>query len=112
MPRTLFIVLLSSVVLIACEGSAAPSLPCADPAPLEGQFDPRAPAYIVVFESGVSARQETDRLAAEYGFTPRFIWEVALQGFSAELTSEVVAAIRCEGSVQYMAHDGVVSIDR
>ena len=116
MTRTLLTPLLSVLAVLACQDSAAPNFgvippPCVDPAPLRGQPDPRAPAYIVVFEDQVESRAETNRLAAEYGFTPRYIYEFALQGFSADLTPEVVAAVRCESTVQSVEHDGFVSIE-
>lgn len=37
--------------------------------------------------------------------------EFALQGFSAYLTPEVVAAVRCAASIQSVTHNGPVSID-
>jgi hypothetical protein len=64
-----------------------------------------------VFKSGVQVREETGRLAAAHGFEPRHVYESALQGFSATLTPEVVASIRCEPSVKYVEHAGVVSIN-
>ena len=116
MPRVLFTSLLSVMSLFACTDAASPNFDivppaCADPAPLRGQPDSRAPGYIVVFKDNVAARPETNRLATAYGFTPRHIYEFALQGFSAELTPAVVAVVRCEASVQSVEHDGFVSID-
>jgi Peptidase inhibitor I9 len=116
MPRICVALVLSVISLIACNNAAAPNFDivppaCVDPAPLRGQLDSRAPGYIVMFKDNVAARPETNRLAAAYGFTPRHIYEFALQGFSAELTPEVVAAVRCEASVQSVEHDGFVSID-
>lgn len=116
MCRLMLSALIGAMSLLACRDAAAPNFaliapPCADPAPLEGQSDARAPGYIVVFEANVEARPETNRLAAVYGFTPRYIYEFALQGFSADLTPDVVAAVRCETTVQSVGHDGFVSID-
>jgi hypothetical protein len=85
--------------------------PCANPSPLLGQFDPRAPGFIVVYRAGVDGQQETDRLARRYGFQPRFVYMHALQGFSAMLEPSVVAGVRCEASVAYVDYDGRVSID-
>ena len=115
MRRFLFAALIAVMWLVACRDAAGPDFavrpPCLFPAPLSGQPDPRAPGYIVVFEDNVDAPSETNRLATRYGFTPRFVYEFALKGFSSDLTPNVVAAIRCEASVQSVAHDGVVSID-
>jgi hypothetical protein len=115
MRHFLFAPLISVISLMACRDAAAPNFDavrpaCFNPAPLSGQPDPRAPGYIVVFEDNVDARRETNRLAALYGFSPRFVYEFALQGFSADLAPKDVAGIRCEASVKYVAHDGFVSI--
>lgn len=93
--------------------SPDPSLmrpPCLAPAPLGGEFDPRAPHFIVVFKDGIESSDETPRLAERYGFTPRYVWSDALEGFSAEHDPELLAAIRCEPSVAYVTYDGVVRI--
>lgn len=84
--------------------------PCAAPAPLEGRKDPRAPGYIVVYRSGTPVRTTTFRLAAQYGFRPRYIYEHALLGFAAELSGLAVAALRCEPVVQRISHDALVTI--
>lgn len=102
--------------VLACQDPLAPDLrvvppPCAEPAPLLGNADPRAPGYIVVFADSVDARQETDRLAAAYGFQATHVYEFALRGFSARLTPEAVASVRCEPTVDSVEHDGVMSID-
>src|SRR5664279_2310918 len=84
--------------------------PCANPARLLGQSDPQAPGYIVVYHDVVNGEQETARLAARYGFAPRFVYTHALPGFSSELAPSVVAAVRCEATVDYVAYDSRVSI--
>ena len=113
--------LLLPVLLVACDSTSAvapvpPTVeivrpPCANPAPLLGQFDPQAPRYIVVYRDGVDAGVETDRLAMKYEFQPNFVYTHALGGFSAELTPPVVADLRCEGTVNYMEFDQRVTID-
>jgi hypothetical protein len=98
-----------AVFTIGCQEATAPQSPtfellqpsCSSPAPVLGQFDPDAPGFIVVFEHGVDAAQETPRLASQYRFTPRFIYTHALQGFSAQFTPSALAAVRCESSVDY-----------
>ena len=90
---------------------AALQPPCADPAPLLGGPDPRATGFIVVFHGTIDAELETARLAAAYGFQPRHVWTTALEGFSADLSREVVAGLRCESSVDFLEHNQVVSID-
>jgi hypothetical protein len=105
-----------SVIVAGCSESAfAPeaivlSPQCEAPAPLQGRFDPRAPQFIVVFDQGIESSEETPRLAERYGFTPRFVYTHALEGFSAVLEPEMVAGIRCEPSVKYVEYDGVAGI--
>ena len=83
---------------------------CARPAQLLGVPDPAAPGYIVVFHAGVDAETETARLAAAYDFQPRHVYTAALEGFSAELTREVVAELRCVSTIDYVEHNQVFAI--
>ena len=112
--------LLCLVFLVACDrppvGPPPPTVeivppPCDSPAPLLGQFDPRASGYIVDLRDGVDAAQETDRLAARYGFAPRHVYTYVLGGFSADLTPAVVAAVRCEASVNNVEFNQLFTVD-
>jgi hypothetical protein len=84
--------------------------PCAQPAQLLGAPDPAAPAYIVVFHGSVDATAETARLATTYSFQPRGVYTAALEAFSAELTREVVAELRCISTVDYIVHDQAITL--
>ena len=84
--------------------------PCGHPAPLLGTPDPRAPGFIVVFHASIDAQRETARLAAAYGFQPRYVWTAALEGFSADLSREVVAELRCVSTVDFIEHDQIYSL--
>lgn len=113
--RVVCLVMFVGVVAGCGESALAPdpnvmAPPCVAPAPLGGEFDPRAPHFIVVYKDGIESSDETPRLAERYGFTPRFVYTYALEGFSAALEPEVLAAIRCEPSVQYVEYDGFVTI--
>lgn len=44
------------------------------------------------------AELETARLSAAHGFQPRHVGTAALEGFSGELTPQVVATLRCVSS--------------
>jgi len=107
-----------AVLTAGCqEGITSPDAPfallqssCLSPAPVLGQFDPRAPGFIVVFDSGVDASAEALRLGGLYGFTPHHVFTHALQGFSAELTPATLAAIRCETSVNYASFNARVAL--
>jgi hypothetical protein len=90
--------------------SLGPQVSCARPAPLQGQRDPRAPGYIVVFRDGTPARQTAAALGEKYGFKPSQVYEHALSGFAAVLTDAALAGIRCEAAVQYVEHDGVATV--
>ena len=82
------------------------SPPCDSPAPLAGIWNADAPRYIVVFQDTIDVRTEVDRLAARYGFQPRHVYEHVLGGFSAALTPQALANVRCEPSVSYVRHVG------
>ena len=85
---------------------------CADPAPLTGAFDARAPGYIVVLNDGSAVDATTDRLAASYHFTTRFRYYSALHGFATlDATPEAIAALRCDAAVRSVEHNGNVRAD-
>lgn len=85
--------------------------PCEQPAPLLGTPDLRAPGFMVVFHGTVNAESEVARLAAAYGFQPRMVWTAALEGFSADLSRELVAELRCVSTVDFIEHNGVYTLD-
>jgi hypothetical protein len=94
----------------ACATGLSPiSPPCPDPAPLLGE-PTEAPGYIVVYRDGTDASAVTAELAAKYEFTPRHVYEHALQGFTAELSGTVVAALRCEAVVKHVEYDRTFTV--
>ncbi len=104
------------VVVAAC--SKEPTSPiasrvvapaCTNPAPLVGQFNPRAPLLLVIFRDGVAADAEISDLTAKFAFTPVLRWPF---GFAALLTPEALAGVRCEASVRLVEHDGLLTIDK
>lgn len=101
-----------SLVVLAVAGCSNVNAPyansCSTPAPLLGSFDPKAPDYIVRFHDNVSAVPETDRLASLYRFVPSHVYTNALSGFSAPLSSDVLASVRCETSVADVEYDSAV----
>ncbi len=92
------------------ESSSALRPGCENPAPLLGAPDPRAPGHIVGFYYTVDAELETGRLAAAHGFQPRYVWTTALEGFSGDLTREVVAELRCVSTVDFIEHNQLYSL--
>jgi hypothetical protein len=74
-------------------------LSCAAPAPLEGKYDPAALGYIVMFKNVPDATAEIVRLASLYAFKVDNFLETIF-AFSAKLSPEVVAKLRCDPSVK------------
>jgi hypothetical protein len=64
--------------------------------------------WIVVYHAGTPAPSTTAFLAQKYGFTPRSVYEHAMQAFSADLTPQTVAALRCEPFVQVIHANAVI----
>ena len=85
--------------------------PCENPAPLFGHFDARAPGYIVDLRDGVDVAGETNRLAAKYGFAPTHVYTHVLGGFSADLTPKIVAALRCEVTLNFIEFNQLFTLD-
>jgi hypothetical protein len=113
MIRLRCVALLASTILVAaaCRGATDPrETPCTAPAPLFGQADPRAPAFIVVYHDTVDATAETARLAARYSFRPTAVWASGLRGFAAPLTPQALASLRCESAVRYVAHEVIMTL--
>jgi len=82
---------------------------CADPAPLLGMYDPRAPGYGVLYYPAIDAVATTAELARRYGFAPRYVYD-SLPGFAALLSPQAVAGIRCERTVKLVEYDSVVTL--
>jgi hypothetical protein len=99
------------LVAIACRGATdLRAAPCTAPAPLFGQADPRAPAFIVVYHDTVDATAETARLAALYSFRPTAVWATGLRGFVAPLSPQALASLRCEPAVRYVDHEAIFTL--
>lgn len=92
--------------LLAAREVPIAEVACAEPVPLLGEYDPGAPGFIVMFRAGVDAELETERLATEYGFEPRYVYQ-SLPGFAAELDMAIVWAIRCEESVKLVGYNAL-----
>jgi hypothetical protein len=84
---------------------------CSNPAALRGAFDPKAVGFIVVFVEGTTGPQVLEQvplLAAKYGFTPDSVYDTVLQGFSAQLSVEQVAALRCDPLIDHITYNFAV----
>ena len=76
---------------------------------VQGQFDPRAPAFIIEYKAGTDPIATTAMLSAKYSFSPRFLY-TAPPGFAAELSTAAVKGIQCESSVKLIEHDAVARL--
>jgi hypothetical protein len=97
------------VSMTGCPTEPAPLSECPDPAPLLGE-PTGAPGYIVVYREGTDAPAVTAEFAAKYGFTPRHVYEHSLQGFAADLSDAVLAALRCETVVNQVEYDRTFTV--
>lgn len=115
MRKLSFLAPLALLALAACDSPSGPdarvqlSARCTNAAPVLSQPAPSlANHYIVVYRDSTDSRATTARLAQKHGFTPRFVYEHALLGFSAELSADALAGVRCEPEVKYVEGDQVV----
>jgi Subtilase family/Peptidase inhibitor I9 len=109
MTRTPMVVIAAlAMVLIASSAAAAPAVTAIRGAGLAPERQaPRIPGrYIVVFEDAVpDPGTLTDRLATALGFTPTQRYSHAIEGFAAPLSDGVVAALRADPKVAFVAPD-------
>lgn len=89
---------------------------CDDPSPLEGEPEPAAPGFIVIFKDKEKGRSRSPEevqvtvsdLADEYDFEPASIYSHALEGFAVEeISPEALARIRCEPAVDYVQYNSL-----
>jgi hypothetical protein len=76
---------------------------------VQGQFDPRAPGFIIEYKTGTDPIATTAMLSAKYAFITNQLY-TAPPGFAAELSTAAVKGIQCESSVKLIEHDGVASL--
>jgi|WetSurMetagenome_2_1015567.scaffolds.fasta_scaffold25338_2 inhibitor of cysteine peptidase len=95
------------------EAPAAPPAKRANPLPIGGKADPRAPNFIVIFEKNVAdAKAEVARLEKDLGFKNKYVYDMpGFKGFAAALSDEAVEKLRWDPNVKTIEHDGVASIN-
>ena len=64
--------------------------------------------YFVCFHDGVNVPEEAARLAAKYGFTPRWVYGIIPCLAARDLSREIVDGLRCEPTVDHLSYDGRV----
>jgi len=104
------LVFATAVACIAIAGCAepAPIEPvCEHPAPITGQSDPRAPDYLVGLRDGIDTQAEATRLASVYRLENVRVLSGSSM-FAAAIDDDAREKLRCEPSVSFIAHDGIV----
>lgn len=104
----------TALLLVSCSGDSESQDDddaydfCPMPAPLYGEYDERAPGYLVTLSDGVNPTEEVMRLADEYPIEVRTVLEF-LPGFSASMSDETRDRLRCEPSIASVEHDSIAS---
>ena len=93
-------------VLVSSCGSATEAAGCLA---VQGQFDPRAPAFIIEYKTGTDPIATTAMLSAKYSFAAKQLY-TAPPGFAAELSTAAVNGLRCEASVKLIEHDAIMTL--
>ena len=107
------LVLLLSVLILGCgfdlSISSSGNGYCTDPAPVNGQYDPLAPGYIVVFRDGTAVADEVNRLNNIYDLRVGALYQNTLLGFFVEMANITLEKLRCEPSILYIEYNGSVT---
>jgi len=77
---------------------------------VQGQFDPRAPAFIIEYKAGTDPVATTAILSAKYSFTAKQLY-TAPPGFAAELSTAALKGLQCEPSIVLIEHDAIAHLD-
>jgi hypothetical protein len=80
--------------------------PCESPAPLEGRFDSRAPGFIIELQPAADVVSVAHDLAIKYGFHVRTVGAPGTIFSAGPMTSQTVAALRCDSALKAISHDG------
>lgn len=97
------------VVLAGCDQEAGQLGPTAPDGPQLAAAE-QAPIYLVTFEDGVPVDATARELAAQHGFTIRYLRHHAAPGFSAVIPRGNAAAIAADPRVAIVEKDGPVSL--
>jgi hypothetical protein len=77
---------------------------------VQGQFDPRAPAFIIEYKTGTDPVATTAILSAKYSFTAKQLY-TAPPGFAAELSTAALKGLQCEPSIVLIEPDALAHLD-
>lgn len=91
-----------------------PGRDCAAPLPIIGRFEPLlhvyfpdAADYLFTYKKGVDAVAETARLVSMYGLRVTNVFE-SFGGVAADIPATALPGMRCETTIAYIEHDGLV----
>ncbi len=107
-----FLILSLLISILSCDDKPiTPDISyCKNPVDLNGQFDPKAPGYIVVFNDNIDAKEEVERLKSIYALQVSHIYDSALNGFSASMSDDTREKLRCEKTIKYIQYDQSISL--
>jgi hypothetical protein len=104
--RLLMSVFAIGVLVSACHSATEPTGACVA---VLGQFDPRAPDFIIEYKTGTDPIATTSMLSAKYFFTAKFLY-TAPPGFAADLSAAAVKGLQCEPAVKLIEHDAIMTL--
>ncbi len=87
---------------------AAVSIAAALGLPAPAEATTTTSPYVIVYQHGVgNVPNETSTLEALYGFTATFVYQKALKGFAASLTSKQLSGLSADSAVNYITPDTI-----
>jgi hypothetical protein len=107
----ILVILAACVCIGSCDGTLAgpAATSCASPAPILNARDPRVSEIVVRFRSGVDGSSAIARMQSRLHFT--VTWEPQdISLFTAVLTDEQIAAVRCDSEVAYLEWDELAMV--
>ncbi len=99
-----------TMLLASCSLSSAGNGYCVNPAPMEGTYNAAMPGYIVVFNEGVVAATEVNRLNTFYEWRVGAIYQTTFAGFFVEMSNTTLEQLRCEKSIKHIEYNASVTI--
>ena len=81
---------------------------CNNPAQLLGELDSEAPGFIIMFKDDVDTIGEVNRLSAYYNMLTQHVYTAkGIEGFTAQISDEILDRLRCEPTIDFIEHDAV-----
>ena len=84
---------------------------CVHPVPVHGEWDDKAPGYIVAYTSDVAdPNAKTLELSRRLGFKVGEQFKSIRAFFTPALSAESLARLRCEPGIRYIEHNAVTRL--